>query len=220
MEFDTGVLLRNIDTILLGFKWTLIMAGGSLALGVVVGLAACFAKLMAKGPLYWMAVGYIEIYRTIPEMVNIFWIYYCLPLILNLRIDSVTCGLIALTTYAGAFLAEIFRAGINAVPASQIEAAYACGLPRVWIWRAVVLPQAFRMMIPAFINFLTDLVKVSGLLSAISITEMVYQATILSNETYNYFEFFTIIGLLYFAIIAPLSLTAQHMERKQVLTRR
>ena len=220
MEFDTAVVLRNIDAVLLGFKWTLIMVGGSLALGVVVGLAACFAKLMAKGPLYWLAVGYIEFYRTIPEMVNIFWIYYCLPLILNLRIDFVTCGLIALTTYAGAFLAEIFRAGINAVPASQVEAAYACGLPRVWIWRAVILPQAVRMMIPAFINFLTDLVKVSGLLSAIGVTELVYQATILSNETFKYFEFFTVIGLLYFVIIAPLSLAAQHLERKQALARR
>ena len=77
MEFETAIIFDNLDAILLGLKWTLIMVGGSLVLGIVLGLAACFAKLMAKGPLHWLAVGYIELYRTLPEMVNLFWIYYC-----------------------------------------------------------------------------------------------------------------------------------------------
>ena len=220
MEFETAIIFDNLDAILLGLKWTLIMVVGSLVLGIVLGLAACFAKLMAKGPLHWLAVGYIELYRTLPEMVNLFWIYYCLPLILGIRMSSVTVGLIAQTLLAGAFLAEIFRAGINAVPAGQIEAAYASGIPRIWIWRAIVLPQAVRIMMPAFITFLSDLFKVSGLLAAISVTELVYQATILSNVAWKHFEFFTVVGLLYFVIIAPLSLTAQHLERKQLTARR
>lgn len=220
MEFDTTVIIDNLDAVLLGLKWTLMMVAGSLALGTVLGLATCFAKLMGKGPLHWLAVGYIELYRTLPEMVNLFWMYYCLPLILGIRMSSVAVGLIAQTLLAGAFLAEIFRAGINAVPDGQVEAAYACGIPRIWIWRAIILPQAVRMMVPAFIAFLSDLFKVSGLLAAISVTELVYQATILSNVSWKYFEFFTVIGLLYFAIIAPLSLTAQHLERKQIQARR
>jgi His/Glu/Gln/Arg/opine family amino acid ABC transporter permease subunit len=214
VSFDFQVIVENLPLLLTGFRWTLIMVLGSLAIGIVVGLVACFAKLLGRGPLRWLAVGYIEFYRTIPEMVNIFWIYLCLPLIFDLRFTPVTSGLIALSLYAGAFLAEIFRAGIQAVPAGQIEAAYACGLPRRWIWCAVILPQAFKLMIPTFINFFTDLVKVSGLLSAIGVGELIYQATVVSNQTWKHFEMFTAVGVIYIAIITPLSFAAQHLEAR------
>lgn len=216
MQFDYAVVLAAWPALLKGLLWTLIMVLGSLAIGSFIGLATCLAKLMMRGPIHWTAKGYIEFYRTIPEMVNIFWIYYCLPLVLDIRLSPVACGLIALSLYAGAFLAEIYRAGIQAVPAGQIEAAYACGVPRLHIWRAIIAPQALRLMIPAFIAFLTDLVKVSGLLSAISVGELVYQASILSNASWKHLEFFTAVGIVYFVLIAPLSLAAQALERRLV----
>jgi polar amino acid transport system permease protein len=214
MTFDFQVIIDNYGLILTGLRWTLMMVFGSLAIGIVIGLVACFAKLMLGGPSRWIAVGYIEFYRTIPETVNIFWIYFCIPLIFNLRMSPVMCGLLALSLFAGAFLAEIFRAGIQAVPAGQVEAAYANGLPRHWIWIAIILPQAFKPMIPAFINFFTDLVKVSGLLSAIGVGELIYQATIVSNQTWKHFEMFTAVGVVYIAIITPLSMIAQHLETR------
>lgn len=214
MAFDFQIIADNYHLLLTGLRWTLTMVLGSLAFGIVLGLIACFAKLLMRGPIHWLAVGYIEFYRTIPEMVNIFWIYFCLPLIFDVRLSPVTSGLLALSLFAGAFLAEIFRAGIQAVPAGQIEAAYANGIPRRWIWLAVILPQAVKLMIPAFINFFTDLVKVSGLLSAIGVGEMIYQATVISNQSWKHFEMFTAVGLMYIAIITPLSLAAQHLEAR------
>lgn len=214
MTFDTQVIIDNYALILTGLRWTLTMVFGSLAIGLVIGLCACFAKLMMTGPLRWIAVGYIEFYRTIPETVNIFWIYFCLPLIFDTRLSPVTCGLLALSLFSGAFLAEIFRAGIQAVPVGQVEAAYANGLPRHWIWIAIIFPQAIKLMIPAFINFLTDLVKVSGLLSAIGVGELIYQATVVSNQHWKHFEMFTAVGVVYIAIITPLSLAAQHLEAR------
>lgn len=214
MSFDFQVIADNYQAILTGFRWTLIMVFGSLAFGILIGLATCFAKLLMRGPINWIAVGYIEFYRTIPEMVNIFWIYFCLPLIFGMRFSPVTSGLLALSLLSGAFLAEIFRAGIQAVPAGQIEAAYANGMPRRWIWAAIILPQAIKLMIPAFINFFTDLVKVSGLLSAIGVGELIYQATVVSNQTWKHFEMFTVVGVMYIAIITPLSLAAQHLEAR------
>lgn len=214
MQFDLNVVIANFLVLLTGLKWTLIMVFGSLAIGIVIGFAACFAKLMLRGPVKWLATGYIEFYRTVPEMVNIFWIYYCVPLIFDLRLSSVASGLLALSLFSGAFLAEIFRAGISAVPAGQVEAGYATGLSRYRIWRSIVIPQAIRLMLPAFINFFTDLVKVSGLLSAIGVGELIYQATVLSNQSWKHFEMFTVAGLLYLLIIMPLSLTAQHMEAR------
>lgn len=219
MTFDFNVVIANLPLLLSGAKWTLYMVFGSLAFGILIGLGACYAKIAMRGPLHWLANGYIELYRTLPEMVNIFWIYYCLPLIFDLRLSSVTSGLVALSLYAGAFLAEIFRAGIATVPEGQIEAGYATGLSRYRIWRSIVLPQAIRLMLPAFISFFTDLVKVSGLLAAIGVTELIYQATVLSNQTWMHFELFTIAGLLYLMIITPLSLIVQHMEARYAARR-
>jgi len=219
MEFDFQAIADSHQLVLSGLTWTLTMVFGSLALGVPIGLAACFAKLMMRGPINWIAIGYIEFYRTIPEMVNIFWIYFCLPLIFDVRFSSVASGLLALSLFSGAFLAEIFRAGIQAVPAGQIEAAYANGMPRRWIWAAIILPQATKLMIPAFISFFTDLVKVSGLLSAIGVGELIYQATVISNQTWKHFEMFTLVGVIYIAIITPLSLAAQHLEARYARNR-
>jgi His/Glu/Gln/Arg/opine family amino acid ABC transporter permease subunit len=219
MEFDFQAIADSHQLVLSGLTWTLTMVFGSLALGVPIGLAACFAKLMMRGPINWIAIGYIEFYRTIPEMVNIFWIYFCLPLIFDVRFSSVASGLLALSLFSGAFLAEIFRAGIQAVPSGQIEAAYANGMPRRWIWAAIILPQAIKLMIPAFISFFTDLVKVSGLLSAIGVGELIYQATVISNQTWKHFEMFTLVGVIYIAIITPLSLAAQHLEARYARNR-
>lgn len=214
MEFDFQVIADNYQLILTGLWWTLAMVFGSLFFGILIGLVACLAKLLMRGPMHWLAVGYIEFYRTIPEMVNIFWIYFCLPLIFDVRLSPVTSGLLALSLFSGAFLAEIFRAGIQAVPAGQIEAAYANGIPKRWIWAAIILPQAMKLMVPTFINFFTDLVKVSGLLSAIGVGELIYQATVISNQSWKHFEMFTAVGIIYIAIITPLSLVAQHMEAR------
>jgi ABC-type amino acid transport system permease subunit len=173
---------------------------------------------MERGIEYQLATNFIDFFRTIPEMVLIFWVYSCLPLLFDLRLSAETCGILALSLYSGAFLAEIFRAGILAVPREQIEGALALGLPKIPVWRFVILPQAIRRMMPAFVNFLTELIKASSLLSAIGITELVYQASTLGAQTFRYVEFLSAIALLYFLIILPFSLYSRRSE--MVLVRR
>src|SRR5690606_6833662 len=138
---------------------------------------------------------------TLPEMVTIFWVYYCLPLLLDVSFSSTISGLISLALFAGAFLAEIFRAAILSVPKGQWEAAASLGVPDRWIWIRVILPQGLRTMGGPFIAFLTDLVKVSGLLSAINVADLVYQASIIGGATFRYIEVFTAVGILYLLII-------------------
>lgn len=212
-----GVLSLDAETLALllsGLRMTVIVCLVSLALGIVIGLLACFGKLMGRGPLAMIARGYIDLFRTLPEIVTIFWIYACFPLVFGLRLGSIESGILALTLYSGAFLAEIFRAGIQSIPRGQFEAARSLGIPPVWLWLSVVFPQMIRMMLPAFVAFLTDLVKVSGLLSAIGVAEMVYQASVISARSFEYFEMFTAIGIMYFLLIFPLSMIAQRYERK------
>jgi His/Glu/Gln/Arg/opine family amino acid ABC transporter permease subunit len=214
VNFDTGVILRNLPALWSGFETTFVLVVISMVLGTVLGLLACFGKLLGRGLLFWLSSAYITTLRGIPEIVVMFWIYYCGPLILDTRLGSFNAGLASMTLYAGANLAEIFRAGILAVPRGQSEAANALGLPAATTWISVVLPQALRIMVPALLGLVTLVVKISGIASAIGVAELVYQANILAGQSYRYFELFTVVGAAYFVLIFPLSLTAQYYERR------
>ena len=158
----------------------------------------------------------IDFFRTIPEVGLIFWVYSCLPLLLSLRISAEASGVIALSLFAAAYLAEIFRAGVLAVPRGQVEAALALGIPAFHIWHRVIIPPAIRRMMPAFVSFLTELIKATSLLSAIGVAEMAYQASVLGSKTFAYVEFLSAIAVLYFIVIFPLSIYARHADRRLV----
>jgi His/Glu/Gln/Arg/opine family amino acid ABC transporter permease subunit len=214
MHFDTHTIIQHLPELLQGVQLTMLLVLTSLAIGVVLGLVACLGKLLERGLLCWIASVYVMVMRGIPEMVVMFWIYYCGPLILNTRLSSFSAATASMSLYAGAFLAEIFRAGILAVPRGQGEAARALAIPELSLWAEVILPQALRMMIPAFIGVVTLVVKISGLASAIGVGELVYEASIVSGQTYRHFELFTAVAIFYFMLIFPLSLLAQSYERK------
>ena len=160
MEFNLFVIERNWPLLLDGALMTLIMCSASLALGTVLGLILCFGKMRRRGIFFRISVIIIDTFRTLPELVPIFWIYSAGPLIFDFRISAEGAGILALTLYSGAFLAEIFRAGLEAVPRGQYEAANSLGIPQFWSFSVVIVPQAARMMTPPFMNFLCDLVKV------------------------------------------------------------
>jgi His/Glu/Gln/Arg/opine family amino acid ABC transporter permease subunit len=214
MHFDTRVIIEHLPELLHGVRLTILLVLASLAIGSVLGLVACLGKLMERGLLFWIATVYVAVMRGIPEMVVMFWIYYCGPLILNTRLSSFSAATASMSLYAGAFLAEIFRAGVLAVSRGQSEAARALGIPELSTWVEIILPQAVRMMIPAFIGLVTLVVKISGLASAIGASELVYEANIVSGQTYRYFELFTAVAVFYFVLIFPLSQVAQHYERR------
>src|SRR5262245_53796230 len=134
MHRDFSVLLRYLPDLLTGLTVTVSIVLASLVFGVLIGLIACYGKLQGKGPAFWFSAAYIDIFRTLPEMVTIFWIYSCLPLIFDVRFSSVTCGVLALSLVSGAYMAEIFRTGVSAIPKGELEAAWALGLPVRFIW--------------------------------------------------------------------------------------
>ena len=214
MEFNVFVIKQNWQLLVDGAVMTFVICSASLGLGIVLGLILCLGKMRRRGVFFRISTIIIDVFRTLPELVPIFWIYSAGPLIFDFRITAEGAGIVALTLYSGAFLAEIFRAGLQAVPRGQYEAANSLGIPAIWIYGVVISPQAVRMMIPPFVNFICDLVKVSSLLSAIGITELAYHASVISGETFRYLEIFTAAGILYFLIIFPLSMFARHREKK------
>ncbi len=211
MKFDLGVLIQFMPDIFAGFLMTLILCGLAVAIGIPIAILLCLGRLDG-GPFARLCSVVADTFRTLPEMIILFWVYYCVPLIFDLRLSPFQAGLIALTMYAAANLSEIFRSGILAVPRGQTEAAYSLGLPEGNMWWNVVLPQAMRAMVGPMVTLATSLLKVSGLLSTIGVMEMTYRATVIGGSNYRYLEMFTAVGVMYFIIIFPLSMAAQRFE--------
>lgn len=217
MILDYRTIEVHVPALLLGFRVTLLICTLSMSVGVVIGILGCVCSLRKRGAVYRLARAYILIFRATPEVSLIFWAYFVLPIMSGMRLSGVAAGTIALSLVAGAYLAEIFRAGVRAVPTEQFDAARALGLRSHLIWRKVILPQAVRRMMPASINYLTELLKHTSYLAAIGVQELTYQAATLGSETYKYFEFFTAIAIFYFVLVFPLSAASRMAERRMAL---
>lgn len=214
MSFDTAAVWNSLPIVAAGAGLTILLVVVSLALGVGIGLLACAGTLLGRGLPYHVSSAYIRLFRALPETVLIFWLYYCGPLILNGKLSAFQSGTAALAIPAGAYLAEIFRAGIQAVPRGHVEAGRALGLSSFWLVWDVIAPQAVRIMIPALLGIVTILIKNSALVSAIGVEELFYRATVHAGQTFRYFELLTAAAVVYFLLILPLSVVLQRRERQ------
>ena len=214
MAFDISIVWQNLPLLVGGIWTTLLLVVVALALGSLIGLMVCAGALIGDGFVRRLALGYVGVFRGLPETVIVFWLYYCGPLILNAKLTAFEAGTIALAVPSGAYLAEIFRAGILAVPRGQFDAARAVGLGPFWLARDVIAPQALRVMIPPILGIVTILIKNSALVSAIGVEELFYRATVLAGQTFRHFELLTAAALIYFALILPLSILVQRQEKR------
>lgn len=214
MEFQWGVLAKNYPLLAHGAVITLLITAVALTTGIIGGAALCAMRLSGHRTLDRIAQSYIMFFRTTPEMVLIFWAYFCVPLIFEFRISGFWSGSITLGLVTAAYLAEIFRAGIDAIPRGQSEAAKSLGLHFFPRWGLVILPQAVRLMVPPLVNYFTELLKNTTLLAGIGVAELALQAYLLGGQTFRYVEFLTAIAFIYFAIIFPFSLLSRRLERQ------
>jgi His/Glu/Gln/Arg/opine family amino acid ABC transporter permease subunit len=218
MDFDYHVLARYFPFLVSGLGWTILIAGVSLSGGAIIGLLVCVMRLSEKLVFVRMSRYYIDFFRTTPEMILIFWVYFCAPPLFDLCLSAFWSGTVALIAVSGSYLAEIFRAGITSIPSGQGEAGTALGLRWHQQWILVILPQAVRRMIPAFMAYATELLKNTALLSAIGVTELVYRASTLGAETFRYLEFLSAVGVIFFSLIYPLSVAARYLEQRLAAT--
>ncbi len=215
MEFRYQIIFQNYPLLIEGFWITVQVTLIALTLGVTLGALICAMRLTGSRTLDRLAASYIVFFRATPEMVLIFWGYFCVPLIFQMKVSGLWTGSITLGLVTAAYLAEIFRAGIKAVPVGEVEAAIALGLKAFPKWRFVILPQALRLMIPPLVNYFTELLKNTTLLSGIGVAELALQAYLLGGQTFRYVEFLSAIALIYFAIIFPLSLLSRQLEHRE-----
>lgn len=217
-QWDFYTVLQSFDLFVLGLWTTFLYTAGSISIGIVIGLFACFLRLSQHVGLRIVARTYQEIFRCTPLLVQIMWAYYALPLLTGYSISNTTAGLLTLSLYVGSFYSEIFRGGINAVDKGQSEAAAATGMSRFQVMRHVILPQSIKKMLPAFINQSVIQVKNTSLLYVISVAELTYMTSVVNSETYRPMEAYTLAAVMYFAMLFPLTKIADRVEKNLSLS--
>ena len=157
---------------------------------------------------------FIEFFRSTPPLVQLFWIFFALPIIVDIEIDPYTASVLTFSIQSSAFFAEVFRAGIISIEKGQWEAGYAIGMKRVHVLKRVILPQAVKRMIPAFLDRIIELMKTTTLVSAISYSDLLFQANAISQITYRPLEVFTVAAAMYFMVLFPTSVAVRKLERR------
>jgi His/Glu/Gln/Arg/opine family amino acid ABC transporter permease subunit len=213
-QFRWNVIPNNLDFILSGLSQTLFICAWTLVLSVLGGLAIAMMDTSRHRALRWLGLGFGEIIRNTPILVQILWVYYVLPMAFNISIDALPAAIIALSVYSSAFMAEAYRAGLQGVPAGQAEAARVLGLNRWHTFSRIVLPQAVRLTLPAIAANFVQLIKYSSLASVISVSEITRRGMELSASAFRPLEIFTFIAIMYFCICWPLAMAIRIWERR------
>lgn len=201
-----------------GVQLTVLLTIGGMAIALVLGLALALARLSPRAALRWPATVFVEVIRGSPLILQLFYIYYVLPL-LGLRLTPIQAGLAGLAINYGAYLSEVFRAGIAAIPKSQTEAAAALGLRPRQAMRLVILPQAIRIVVPPVGNYFVSMFKDTALVSTISIAELMFRGQLIASDTFKYMSIYTVVFAIYLAISIPASLGVRWLERRLDPTR-
>ncbi|MEU6958813.1 ectoine/hydroxyectoine ABC transporter permease subunit EhuD [Streptomyces chrestomyceticus] len=174
--------------------------------------------LLLRSPSRWVTWPvsvFVEFVRNTPLLVQLFFLFFVLPG-WGLTFDPLTTGVIGLGLHYSTYTAEVYRAGIDGVPEGQWEAATALSLPRRRIWTSVILPQAFRRVVPALGNYVIAMFKDTPMLAAITVAELLFQANSISATTFDYMEPITVVGVLFVVISYPTSLLLRVLERRLV----
>ena len=190
-EWEFGLVFKYWDVLFDGFLGTLRVGIGSLILGAIGGLILALMRMSRYRLLSWPAIVLIEFFRTTPLLIQLFWIYFALPMVIGITFGAYAACIITLSVNSAAFFAEIFRAGINSMERSQWEGGKALGMSQSTLMRRIILPQAVRRMVPPFLERSFELMKGTTNVSAIAYADLLYRALELSARLYRPIEILT-----------------------------
>jgi len=197
-----------------GLEMTVALSLVSITVSVAMGLLIALPGISAAPGWRRLNRVYVEVFRSIPVLVMILWVYYGLPVVLNISLGPFTAGIVALAVCDSAFEAEIFRAGIQSVDRGQVEAADALGFRYIDKMRYIILPQAIRRVLPALGNQFVYMLKMSSLVSVIGLEELTRKANELTVTVYRPLEIYTVLVAEYLALILMASWMVRRLERK------
>ncbi|MDT8354345.1 amino acid ABC transporter permease [Roseomonas mucosa] len=205
-----------------GYRWlflqglgvTIAFTVGIVLIRLVVGLVAGLGRLAPYAIIRWIAQAYIEVFRCTPVLVQLVWFYYALPILSGIDMSATSAAVLALSLYGGAFYAEIIRGGIVSIDAGQREAAEALGMTPGQSMRRIILPQAIKRMVPPLMNQSIIQFKNTSLVSVLAVPDLLYQGQAIAHDTYRPLETYSLVAVIYFAVLFPLTLLVQYLERR------
>jgi polar amino acid transport system permease protein len=213
-QWDFAPVFANADLLAQGLVNTLKVTGASLACGLVLGLGLALMRLSRQRLVSWPAGFVIEVFRTTPPLVQLFWFFFALPLIVGIEMTPLLAAVVTFSIQSAAFFAEVFRAGIVSIERGQWDGARAIGMTHGQALRRIVLPQAVKRMIPAFMERAIELMKTTTLVATIAYADLLFAANEISQKTFRPLETFTVVALIYFVVITAFSLVARRLERR------
>lgn len=201
--WDFSAVLQAWPKLIEGLGYTLILTLLSFVLSVMLGMLICAMRVSAIKPLSISAFLFIELMRLTPLLIQMLWIYTSLALITGIRLSPFQAGLLALSLNGSAFLAEIFRSGLGALPVGQREAAAALGMTQWQAFLRIIAPQVYRITLPPLGSSWVSAFKDTSLLAVLGVPELLTQAQVISASTFRPLETFAVVGALYFVLAYP-----------------
>ncbi len=217
MYDELVAFLPQIFFILQGVFITLKYSVTAVCLGLVIGTLLAICKIVDIKILRIFSHSYTSVFRGTPLLIQLTIIYFGLPGLIGVKLSIFSAGIIAFSFNSGAYVSEIIRAGIAAVDKGQVEAAKALGIPPILRMKDIVLPQAFRKILPALVNELINLIKESALISIIGEMDLMRRAQIVSAETFTFFTPMLTVAAAYYILVLIISSFAMALEKRLTL---
>jgi polar amino acid transport system permease protein len=219
MIFSLDDMIAFLPSLLHGAMLTIAVSLLAFGLALVFGLAIGIARISRLVPLRVVVACYIQFIRGTPLLLQLFFIYYVLPYV-GIVLTPFVSGALGLTLNYAAYMAEVFRSGIQAIPKGQWEAGQSVGMSRRLLMRRIILPQAIRIIIPSIGNFFVSIFKDSALVSVITMRDLMFSGQLLASATYKHFEIFAEVAVIYFLISYPTAKFVEWIEVKADITKR
>jgi His/Glu/Gln/Arg/opine family amino acid ABC transporter permease subunit len=213
-HFDWSVVYDYFPAMMRGLVITLEVSVIAESVGIVLGLLFAFCRLSGFAPIRLLAIAYIDFLRGVPILVILLWVYYGLPILIKLNFTEMQAAIIGLGCSYSAFLAEIFRSGIQAIPVGQREAGRTLGLNRWHVTAYVVLPQAFRIIVPPLGNTVISMLKDSSLVAIIAVSDMMRTTMIAASETFRPLELYAAAAVYYYLMTLVTARIVTYIERR------
>ena len=214
MDLNIDLMINSIPLLIVGAGITIQITAISVAIGLVIGMFVGVARVSNIRPLRWLAAVYVDFLRGTPLLVQIFLIYFALPVLLGNRVDPFIAAITACGINSGAYIAEIFRAGIQAIDDGQMEAGRSLGM--TW-WQTmwyIIIPQAFRNIVPPLGNEFIALLKDSSPVSVIGFEELTRRGQLIIARTYGSLEIWICVAIIYLIMTLTISRFVAFLEKR------
>ncbi|MDD6597208.1 amino acid ABC transporter permease [Anaerovibrio sp.] len=214
MNLNVDLMINSLPLLITGAGITIQITAISVGLGLIIGMFVGIARISNVKLLRWLAAIYIDFLRGTPLLVQIFLIYFALPVILEQRVDPFIAAITACGINSGAYIAEIFRAGIQAIDEGQMEAGRSLGMTWVQTMRYIIVPQAFKNIVPPLGNEFIALLKDSSLVSVIGFEELTRRGQLIIARTYGSLEIWISVAIIYLVMTLTISRLVAYLEKR------